>query len=120
MHKNTIDLANQRFGNLTVLELTDMKTEKKRCSVWKCQCDCGNICYKTGSDLRDTRRKTWSCGCKTKGNRKFPDKFVKKETLKRDDRVRIEFADRLKSFIDNNKETDIKEIINITLKSYES
>lgn len=78
MHKNIIDLKGERFGSLTVLGLTDLKTPKKRSAVWECKCDCGNICYKTSTDLRDKRRKTVSCGCQNKGERKFPNKFVSK------------------------------------------
>ena len=78
MHKNIIDLKEERFGSLTVLGLTDLKTPKKRSAVWECKCDCGNICYKTSADLRDKRRKTVSCGCQNKGGRKFPNKFVSK------------------------------------------
>ena len=95
MHGNVKDLQGERYGNLTVLELTDLKLENKRGAVWKCMCDCGNICYKTSTDLRDKRRLTCSCGCMTKGHRKFPNKFVKKETLKGKDKARIEFAERL-------------------------
>lgn len=78
MHGNINDLKGQRFGNLEVIGLTDLKTQKHRCAVWECKCDCGNTCYKTSTDLQDKRRKTWSCGCMTKGKRQFPNKFVSK------------------------------------------
>lgn len=78
MHGNIINLKGERFGSLTVLGLTDLKTPSKRGTVWECRCDCGNICYKTSGDLRDKRRKTVSCGCHNKGGRKFPNKFVSK------------------------------------------
>lgn len=73
MHKNIINLKGERFGNLTVLALTDLKTPNKRGAVWEYRCDCGNTCYKTSGDLRDKRRKTVSCGCQNKGGRKFPN-----------------------------------------------
>ena len=78
MHKNIVDLKGQRFGNLEVLNLTDLRLPKKRGAVWECRCDCNTICYKTSGDLRDSRRKTVSCGCMNKGGRKFPNKFVSK------------------------------------------
>ena len=49
-----IDLTGQKFGRLTVIERHD----KKR---WKCQCDCGNITYSDGYQLR--KGITKSCGC---------------------------------------------------------
>ena len=48
------DLSGRRFGILTVLEY--MPAEKK----WKCQCDCGNLTYKTASHLNAG---VSSCGC---------------------------------------------------------
>lgn len=55
------DLTGKRFGYLIVLE----KTEKRDSGgvVWKCKCDCGNICYIPTSNLN--RNHTRSCGCKT-------------------------------------------------------
>ena len=56
------DLTNQRFGKLTVLEITDER--KNRQVVWKCQCDCGKITYVVGQALRTNH--TTSCGCSRK------------------------------------------------------
>lgn len=54
-----IDLTNQKFGRLTVLEKT---TERKGSSVvWKCKCDCGNIHYTTTYFLK--KGTVQSCGC---------------------------------------------------------
>lgn len=36
------NLIGERFGRLTVIEKTDKR--KNGSIVWKCQCDCGNIC----------------------------------------------------------------------------
>ena len=51
------DLTGKRFGKLTVLEYVKVKNG---CSKWKCQCDCGNITYKTTGHLNAG---TISCGC---------------------------------------------------------
>ena len=60
LHQNNIiDLSYQRFGKLVALEPTN-----KRCGssvIWKCQCDCGNICYVSSFHLKDNS--TISCGC---------------------------------------------------------
>lgn len=49
-----IDITGQKFGKLIVIERFD----KKR---WKCQCECGNITYSDGYQLR--KGITKSCGC---------------------------------------------------------
>lgn len=49
-----VDLTGRRFGNLVVegLDLTRVqKGQRQRRWYWKCRCDCGNYCYKTGADL---------------------------------------------------------------------
>ena len=53
------DLTGQRFGKLVVIERAG--SNKHKCCVWKCKCDCGNITYTTTQYLKkgDTR----SCGC---------------------------------------------------------
>ncbi|WP_041139577.1 AP2/ERF family transcription factor [Beduini massiliensis] len=57
--KKYVDLTNQRFGMLKAICPTQQR--KKGCVVWKCQCDCGNICYITSRNL--IRGDTKSCGC---------------------------------------------------------
>lgn len=55
-----VDITGQRFGKLIALEPTE---ERKHTSVvWKCLCDCGNICYATREGLRVGDNV--SCGCK--------------------------------------------------------
>ena len=54
---NAYDLLNQRFGKLTVIELT--KRGNKR--AWLCKCDCGGTRIAYATDL--VRGKTTSCGC---------------------------------------------------------
>lgn len=52
------DLAGQKFGRLTVIKPTEERY--RRCVVWECVCDCGNICYKPSSHIG---KHTFSCGC---------------------------------------------------------
>lgn len=52
------DLSGQRFGNLQVLERSGIKHGN---TMWKCQCDCGEIIETRGYSL--TSGKTSSCGC---------------------------------------------------------
>lgn len=56
------DISNQRFGMVVALEPTDQRTNDGSI-IWKCVCDCGNICYKSLASLtrKDTINK--SCGC---------------------------------------------------------
>lgn len=61
------DLTNQRFGKLVALEPT--KERKHGSIVWKCKCDCGNICYTYTEMLMNGH--TQSCGCtRSRGNAK--------------------------------------------------
>lgn len=66
-----LDLIGQRFTRLTVLEYADEEHQiyynGRHKVTWKCQCDCGNICYVTTENLR--RGDTPSCGCITRKNR---------------------------------------------------
>ena len=62
--KHSTDLAGQRFGVLQVLKKTDRR--KGSNVVWECKCDCGNIVYISGANLK--RGATKSCGCKKRQN----------------------------------------------------
>ena len=53
------DLSNQRFGRLIALERTGEIRYGK--SIWKCQCDCGNIVEVNSHNL--IAGLTQSCGC---------------------------------------------------------
>lgn len=55
-----VDLIGQKFGKLTVIAKTDMRTAS-RGVLWECQCDCGNICYVSTNHLQTNN--TQSCGC---------------------------------------------------------
>jgi len=57
-----IDLTGQRFGRLTVVELTENSSRGEK--RWKCQCDCGRYNIVSTHDLQ--RRSSLSCGkCNT-------------------------------------------------------
>lgn len=53
------DLTNQKFGRLTVRELSYV--DKKRGAVWLCDCECGNT--KEVLSVHLVRGDTKSCGC---------------------------------------------------------
>lgn len=56
------DLVGKRFGKLVVLEEAGFCPRNGRqARLWKCQCDCGNICYIQHQYL--TCGDTQSCGC---------------------------------------------------------
>lgn len=68
-----IDLRGQKFGRLTVLYRVKNTTKDKH-SMWKCQCDCGNICNVTSTHLKSGH--TLSCGCwksEASATRRFKD-----------------------------------------------
>lgn len=57
------NLINQKFGKLLVLEETTKR--KNKSPVWKCKCDCGNICeYATKELLHQNRKECDQCAGK--------------------------------------------------------
>ena len=58
-HSRIKDITGQRFGKLVVLKLTDKRRDGG--VIWKCQCDCGNICEVLSKCLLSGHTK--SCGC---------------------------------------------------------
>lgn len=54
------NLEGQRYGKLLVLERTNMRSYGS--VVYKCQCDCGNICYRTNRSLL-ANSGIMGCGC---------------------------------------------------------
>lgn len=54
-----IDLTNQKFNRLTVLQ--EYGRDKRREVIWQCQCECGNVVNVLSSNLR--KGATQSCGC---------------------------------------------------------
>ena len=57
-----IDLTNQRFGKLKVIERVSTYADRR--TRWLCQCDCGNTCIVLSQVLRKGLQK--SCGCSKK------------------------------------------------------
>jgi hypothetical protein len=53
-----LDVTGQRFGKLVAVEKLD-KSRNNR-ALWKCICDCGNVCEVSVADLGIN---TLSCGC---------------------------------------------------------
>lgn len=58
-----IDLTGNKYGKLLVLNerIYYIDKQNKQRFKWKCQCDCGNICYVDSASLK--RGNTRSCGC---------------------------------------------------------
>lgn len=56
---SAIDLTGRRFGRLMAIEPTERRSGGS--VVWRCECDCGNVCFARSSDL--VSKNTKSCGC---------------------------------------------------------
>lgn len=67
-----IDLTGKQFNRLKVLEKADKRGNEW---YWKCQCECGNICFVCGLSLRSNRTK--SCGCLKQESDRKPKNNVK-------------------------------------------
>lgn len=59
MSRNRLELIEQKFGRLTVIEFSHV--DKKGYTCWLCKCDCGNDKVINGSSLQSEATK--SCGC---------------------------------------------------------
>lgn len=67
-HANFKDITGLRFGKLTVISRLGLNNHGHY--MWKCQCDCGNLCQVDGTKLRNGH--TQSCGCLvSKGEQKI-------------------------------------------------
>ena len=53
-----VDLTGQKFGRLTVIERAENKGKHL---LWRCKCDCGEICLAAGTHLKSGSKQ--SCGC---------------------------------------------------------
>lgn len=64
-----VDLTGRRFGRLVALEASGR--DRRRTTLWRCQCDCGRTAVLPGDRLQ--RGGVTSCGCghrdKTTGER---------------------------------------------------
>ncbi len=58
------DVTGQRFGNLTVLGEIEQGITSISQTIWRCQCDCGNIVETTYQAIISGNTK--SCGCRHK------------------------------------------------------
>lgn len=58
------NLINEKFGQLTIVELQNTSDKSRR--YWKCQCECGKFLTLSTYQLRCGL--TTSCGCKTEHN----------------------------------------------------
>lgn len=62
------NLTGKKFGRLTVLNMEPQRNKNNEV-LWKCQCDCGNICFRTSSNLKK-KNQTHNCGCYNKEHTK--------------------------------------------------
>lgn len=60
-----IDLCNQVFGYLTVIELSGLDKYKNK--LWLCKCKCGNTCEVTTTSLKQGRVTSCKCNQYKKG-----------------------------------------------------
>ena len=62
------DLTGLRFGKLTVIERTEdhISPSGHHSTMWKCQCDCGNVCKVLAFSLKNGKKQ--DCGCERKNN----------------------------------------------------
>lgn len=109
-HPRIINLKGKRFNKLLVLEITNKRT-KNRKVIWKCICDCGNICYKDSSVLLYGNQKSCgkckqdytnrNCSIKGKGHPRFSHglghEHIKYSILKRYNLKPNEYTNLLKS-----------------------
>jgi len=59
--RKAMDIIDQKFGRLIVIERDKTTPTKNRDSMWSCACDCGNTTTCRGRDLK--KGATTSCGC---------------------------------------------------------
>lgn len=74
-----IDLTNNKYGKLTVIERDKSYTGQH--VKWICQCDCGNTCSVFGDNLKKLH--TTSCGCANKSiGEENIEKVLKENNIK--------------------------------------
>lgn len=85
-----IDLTNQSFGKLIVIERDLTKPTGKNCpAYWTCKCECGNIVSVRSDHLRDGT--TSSCGCINSCGEERISKILQSENI--DYTTQYEFSD---------------------------
>lgn len=70
---NYVDLRGQRFGQLTVIEATD-KRSNKGSVIWECICDCRKTVHVASGDL--VSGNTASCGCRKRENQSLIGSYL--------------------------------------------
>ena len=98
--KNREDIVGNKYGKLTVLEITNKTSKNGTNLYYKCKCDCGNIIFVTGSNLKQGQQ---SCGClKSNGEAKIIEILlnnqIRFETQKTFDNCRFEDTNGLAKF----------------------
>lgn len=76
-----------RYGRLVALEATEKRSNKS--VIWKCQCDCGNICEVRATSLQSGHVE--SCGCLKEES----DKVRMLKNLTYQDDTCIEFLEKI-------------------------
>lgn len=78
---NGLNLINQKFGKLTVLEKANNKLSYSNSVAWVCVCECGNKIIATTSQLNSGN--TSSCGCSKKSEgEEIINEILIKENIK--------------------------------------
>lgn len=109
MRYNVKDLTGQRFGKLTVLEKTN-KRQDGGSIVWRCKCDCGNICEISSKRLRNNIN--ISCGCYQKERQKYSmSKLQKKQQI---ENTNIDLINKKEA--NSNSKTQTRGVCYITSK----
>lgn len=73
-----LNLLNQKFGKLTVIEETNKR--KNNSVVWKCKCECGNITYFSTKELRnDGLIQCSECGHNRKPQTNIREEYIGKK-----------------------------------------
>ena len=102
------NITNRRFDSLIALEPTKSRVEHDGSIIWKCICDCGNICFKGLSDLKTSTYN--SCGCernKSGGEKKIEQILTKNnisfemEKIFKTCRLKSGYCARFDFYVDN-------------------
>ena len=106
-----VDFTNKKFGKLTVLDSTDMRTKSGN-QIWKCKCECGNICYVSTNHLQTGN--TQSCGCLS--GYSIGENKIKKILIENDIKFKAEYIfsdlpNRRYDFALLNKDNEVIQLI---------